>query len=456
MFEMARILIADDEQKMRHLLSMILEGADHEVIPVEDGQQAYDQLEKNRFDMLITDIKMPRMTGIQLLERIKQEEIPCPVIIITAFATIDSAVDAMRTGASDYITKPFDTEQILLAVERTLNVSKLLDENKVLKDRIRTIEQKKKIIYESEKMRQLLELASNVAQSDSAVLIQGESGTGKELIARFVHEASPRASARFVPVNCAAISSSLVESELFGHEKGAFTGADKQVQGKFEFASKGTIFLDEIGDLPLETQAKLLRVLQEKRICRVGGNKEIETDVRVICATNKNLEELVKKEKFRDDLFYRINVFPLVPPPLRERQDDIIPLVRHFLDQYEIGRQKELSNGAQAILTGHSWPGNVRELANAVERGMILSGADGVLKTEVFSFLNPDNEKSLPEGDLFRLPPGGIDLEKVVSNLALQALEAASGNQSEAARRLGLTRAKFRVLIKQAGGSNES
>jgi len=306
-------------------------------------------------------------------------------------------------------------------------------------------------------MKELLELAKNVAKSDSAVLVQGESGTGKEMIARFVHEASPRNGCRFVPVNCAAISSSLVESELFGHEKGAFTGADKKVEGKFEFASKGTLLLDEIGDLPMETQAKLLRVLQEKRITRVGGNTEIETDVRVVCATNKDLKKLVEENKFREDLYYRINVLPLTLPPLRQRRDDIIPLTEYFLSQYDNKKNRSFSEGAKKILLSHDWPGNVRELANAVERGIILAGSNRVICSDVFSFVDAKSiQDSDRQKDRFRLPLEGINLEKIVNSLALQALDISNGNQSEAARHLGLTRAKFRVIIKQADAENGS
>ena len=448
---MARILIADDEQKMRHLLSMILEEEGHEVEKVGDGSHAFSILKDSKFDLVITDIKMPHMSGIELLQQIIKADIPCPVVMITAFATIDSAVKTMRLGASDYITKPFDRDQILLSVERTLNVSKLLEENRYLKDKIKNNGWQQKIIYNSKKMGELLKLAENIAQSDSAVLIQGESGTGKELVAGFVHSASPRINSRFVPVNCAAISSSLFESELFGHEKGAFTGADKRVAGKFEYASKGTLFLDEIGDLPMATQAKLLRVLQEKKITRVGGNKEIDADVRVICATNKNLKELVVKGKFREDLYYRINVLPLILPPLRERKDDILLLAEYFLNQYKSGKSKCFSAGAEKILVEHDWCGNVRELANVVERGVILSGSHTVLDSKTFSFLDTHISNDLSKRNAgFKFLPEGIDFEKEVSNLVIQALENTRGNQTEAAKLLGLTRAKFRVLMKQA------
>jgi len=453
---MAKILIADDEQKMRHLLSMILESAGHAVESVGDGSQAFSLLQEARFDMVITDIKMPVMTGMELLHEIKKADIPCPVIIITAFATIDSAVESMRLGASDFITKPFETDQIHLAVERTLNISRLIGENRALKETIEEIGWKTKIIYKSEQMDELLELAKNVAQSDSAVLLQGESGTGKELIARFVHESSPRKENRFVPINCAAISSSLVESEMFGHEKGAFTGAEKRAIGKFEYASKGTLFLDEIGDLPKDIQAKLLRVLQERRINRVGGNTEIETDVRVVCATNQDLKKLVAEGKFREDLYYRINVLPLVTPPLRERKDDIMPLAEYFLSGHEKGRNKSFSDDAKALLVAHDWPGNVRELANAVERGVILSGQKSVIDSAVLSFIDTHRSQPACDPGEFQLPPQGVDLEKMITQMALQALEATNGNQSEAAKRLGLTRAKFRIIIKQVNVKNES
>jgi len=447
---MAKILVADDEKKMRHLLSMILEESGHEVLCAEDGEQAFLAVQDEKFDMVVSDIKMPRMDGIALLAAIKEAQIPCPVIFITAFATVDSAVEMMRMGAADYITKPFDMEQIILAVERTLNVSQLLGENRVLKDKLSGIEKKDHIIHKSLEMKELMALATRVAQSESAVLIQGESGTGKELLARFVHRTSSRKDAKFVPVNCAAISSSLVESELFGHEKGAFTGAEKTTKGKFEFASSGTIFLDEIGDLPLDAQAKLLRVLQEKKINRVGGNKEIKVDVRVVCATNKDILHLVKQKKFREDLYYRINVFPLVPPPLRDRKDDIIALAEYFLNQFEHRPKITLKECAKKVLLAYDWPGNVRELANAMERGLILGGDCLALSGEVFSFLSLDGDRQEGRSLLLQLPSKGIDFEKEVSGLVQQAFEKSDGNQSAAARLLGLTRAKYRVLIKQA------
>jgi len=445
---MAYILIVDDEPKMCHLLSIILQRRGHKTDMAGDGAEAFEKIQINNYSMIITDIKMPRMDGVALLQRIKERRIPCPVVFITAFATVDSAVDIMRQGAADYITKPFEEDRILLTVERTLNFSRIMVENRALKQALHTITEKDQIIYISKPMASVMEIASKVAESDStAVLITGESGTGKELMAKFIHRASPRKDGRFVPVNCAAISPNLVESELFGHEKGSFTSADKRAIGKFEFASAGTIFLDEIGDLPLEAQAKLLRALQEKKIQRVGGNEEISVDVRVICATNQNLNELLEKGSFRQDLFFRINVFPIHLPPLRERMDDILPLAKYFLNRFNVSSKVTLDERAVETLLSYSWPGNIRELANAIERAAILSKDKGVITAEILSFLKPVSFYNGNSG--FRLPPEGIQLEEVEKNFVKQALEASGENQSAAARLLGLTRAKFRVLVKQ-------
>ena len=296
----------------------------------------------------------------------------------------------------------------------------------------------------------ILNLAFKVAQGDTAVLITGESGTGKELLANYIHAVSPRKNMRFVPVNCAAISPNLVESELFGHEKGAFTGASSKTTGKFEYATGGTLFLDEIGDLSPEAQAKLLRALQEKKIQRVGGNKEISIDVRVICATNQDLEKLVANGSFRKDLLFRINVFPIKPPPLRERSEDVVPLCRHFLSQLDQTKEIRLTDGAVKVLMEYPWPGNVRELANAMERAMILCDGN-TITAQTISFLKTSTEAS--DGSVeFQLPREGASLEKIEENLVEQALKFSGNNQTAAARLLGLTRAKFRVLMKRMNG----
>lgn len=374
---MAQILVVDDEERMRHLLSIMLERRGYKVTQAKDGLDALEKIKATPFDLVITDIKMPRLGGVELLKEIQALDIPCPTVFITAFATVSSAVEIMQLGAVDYITKPFEEERILLMVERTLKLSRVMSENRDLRLEIKKLSDNQQIVYVSEKMKTVMDLAAKVGKSESAVMIYGESGTGKELLSRFIYSVSPRKKARFVPINCAAISPNLVEAELFGHEKGAFTGADRRVQGKFEYASGGTIFLDEIGDLPLDAQAKLLRALQEKKIQRVGGNEEIEVDVRVICATNQNLSELVGAGKFRQDLFFRINVFPISTPPLRERVEDVVPLAMHFIRMLGEDVDLTLTEGAMRMLREYRWPGNVRELANAMERGVILAQGQG-------------------------------------------------------------------------------
>ncbi len=444
---MANILVVDDEAKMRHLLAIMLEGIGHSVDSASDGLEAYTTIKEKPFDMVITDIKMPQMSGIQLLEKMKAEDVLCPVVFISAFATVESAVEAMRLGAADYITKPFDADRIRLTVERTLNLSRVMVENRELKQKLQQSAGKDEIIYSSSLMGQIMQLAGRAARSESMVMITGESGTGKELLARFIHTNSSRKHNRFVAVNCAAISPNLVESELNGYEKGAFTGADRQTQGKFEYASKGTLFMDEIGDLSLEAQAKLLRTLQEKTIMRVGGNREIPVDVRVVCATNQDLGERVEQGRFRQDLFFRINVLPIELPPLRERIEDVPLLCRHFLKKFDNGRDITITDGALRMLSAYHWPGNVRELANAMERVSILASDQGAITVESLSFLNTLACTQFSNAD-FALPPGGFSLEVFQQKIVMQALEMANDNQTRAAQLLGLTRAKFRVLLK--------
>ncbi|MBF0224781.1 MAG: sigma-54-dependent Fis family transcriptional regulator [Desulfobacterales bacterium] len=446
---MAHILIVDDEAKMRHLLSLMLQRKGHKTTQAGDGIEALQLITSTPFDMVISDIKMPNLDGLGLLKEVKHLDIACPIVFITAFADIESAVESMREGAVDYITKPFEEDRIHFTVERTIKLSRIIAENLILKKEIHELKGSNKIVYASKKMEEIIDLASKVAKSDSVVLITGESGTGKEILARFIHDTSNRAKGRFVPVNCAAISANLVESELFGYEKGAFTGADKKAQGKFEFSSGGTIFLDEIGELPIEAQAKLLRVLQEKRFQRVGGNEEIPVDVRVIFATNKNLQEEVRKNNFRQDLFFRINVFPIHSPSLRERNEDIIPLAKYFLSKLS-GNKIDFTDGALRVLTSYTWPGNVRELANAVERASILSGCPSSISADTLSFLKlSSNTNNICLK--FQIPPEGISLEELEKDLVRQALSATQYNQTAAGKLLGLTRGKFRVLMKQLG-----
>ncbi len=447
---MASILVVDDEPKIRHILKIMLGFKGHEVQEASDGEQALHMINNGAYDLVITDIRMPRLDGLELLDEIQKMEIPCPVIFITAFATVDTAVEAMKKGAIDYITKPFEENKIILTVEKALGISELLRENIQLREELERYSGSDELVCVSEAMKKLMNMAIKVAsKGDTTVLITGESGTGKEVIARFIHNNSPRKDGRFVAVNCAAITDNLVESTLFGHEKGSFTGADKRKQGVFEYAAGGTLFLDEIGDLPLEAQAKLLRALQEKVIQRVGGNRPIKVDARVVCATNQDLEDLVKKGRFRQDLFFRINVFPLHIPPLRERKEAIIPLAEHFINKF-IERQCQgpyLTQGAKRILMEHTWPGNVRELANAVERAVIIAGAPPI-SADTLSFLK-NSRMQREYAEQLRLPPEGLNLEALEKDLIRQALQATGNNQSAAARLLGLTRSKLRTRVKQ-------
>ncbi|NPA93835.1 MAG: sigma-54-dependent Fis family transcriptional regulator [Thermodesulfobacteria bacterium] len=451
---MARILIVDDEDKIRHILSIMLKLKGHQVEEAESGRKALELLERSSFDVIITDLRMPEMDGFELLERVKQSDTPLPVIVITAYATIESAVEAMKKGAVDYITKPFEESQILLAVEKAIGVSRIIQENIDLKRKLKRLSKSGEIVCVSKAMQQVMDLALKVAaKPDTTVLITGESGTGKEVVARFIHDNSPRKKGRFVAVNCAAITDTLVESTLFGHEKGAFTGADRSKQGVFEYASGGTLFLDEIGDLPLEAQAKLLRALQEKTIQRVGGNEPIPVDVRVICATNQDLEKLVEEGEFRQDLYFRINVFPIHIPPLRERKEAIVPLAEFFIKKFMDSDSSDqlLTEGAKRILKEYSWPGNIRELANTMERAAILAGLPPIT-AEHLSFLTRQKEEPPQKG--FKLPEEGINLEELEKDFIKQALEITGGNQSAAAKLLGLTRSKFRTRLKQLEESN--
>ena len=448
---MAYILLVDDEDKIRHILRIMLELKEHRVDDARDGVSALEMVRERVYDLVISDIRMPGMDGLELLDNIRKMDMPCPVIFMTAFATVDSAVEAMQHGALDYITKPFDEERIMLTVEKAVGISRILAENRMLRDELKRHVGDDELVCVSEKMRKLLDTAEKVAvKPDTTVLITGESGTGKEVIARYIHRNSPRASRRFVAVNCAAITDSLVESTLFGHEKGAFTGADRRKEGFFEYATGGTLFLDEVGDLPLEAQAKLLRALQEKVIQRVGGNKQISVDIRVVCATNRELLPLVEEGKFRSDLYYRINVFPIHIPPLRERKEAILPMAEHFIRKFreKIGEQGPmLSQGAKRLLVSYPWPGNVRELANAMERAAIL--ADHLPVTaEDLSFIDISRQGSIKDAQ-WKLPETGLLLEELEKDLIRQALEISNNNQSAAARLLGLSRSKFRTRVKQ-------
>lgn len=451
---MAKILIVDDEDRIREILQIILFGAGHEVCEAENGVKALSVLERETVDLVISDMRMDEMSGLDLLSAIRERELGLPLIFITAFATLDSAVEALRLGAADYLVKPFEEEAVLLAVERALGVGKLIAENIRLKQDVAATEEPQGIFI-SPPMQKVKKLAQKVAQSDATVLITGESGTGKEVVSRFIHQSGNRNAERFVALNCAAIAQNLLEAELFGHEKGAFTGADKARVGKFEFAGEGTLFLDEIGELPLDSQAKLLRVLQEKCVHPVGGNREVPVSCRLICATNKDLSQMVRQGLFREDLFYRLTVFPIPLPSLRDRKEDIVPLVEFYLQNFGGGRDPEgaLTPGAERKLLEYSWPGNVRELFNALERALIMNEVGEPLTADDFPHLGVQSLAVVEQEGEFVLPPSGIDYEELQQSIVMQALELTNGNQSGAARLLSVSRAKFRTMLGQLGGA---
>jgi len=446
-----RILVVDDEKRMRHILQLMLEREGFRTEQAENGKEALNMLKQKRFDMAITDLKMPEMDGMSLLEEAKKIDPDFPIVVITAYGTIENAVEAMKKGAIDYITKPFEGEKILITVKRCLKLSRLREEVKVLKEELMKHFDFSDIIAHSKKMLEILNQASMVAKApDSTVLIQGESGTGKELLARAIHYNSIRSEHRFVAINCAAIPSELIESELFGYEKGAFTGATKRKEGKFEQAYGGTILLDEIGDLNPAAQAKVLRILEQKEFERLGGNESIKINVRIIGATNQDLDYLAERSAFRKDLLFRIKVFPLYIPPLRERPEDIIPLAEHFLKRFTQSMGKPhpgLTERAKKFLLKQDWPGNVRELENTIERAVIHS-FDGNIDLSHLTFPSLSEKEQFELDSGFALPPEGVNLEKLEENIILQALKIAKNNQSQAAKLLGLSRGKFRVLLK--------
>lgn len=445
------ILVVDDEPKMRHILRLILEEAGHGVREAKNGAEALEIISRYPCGVVFTDLKMDGMDGMDVLRRVKETHPEVPVVVVTAFGSVESAVEALHAGALDYITKPFDEEKILVTAERSLKFFRLAEENRALRAAISKSFDFSNIITNSPAMLDILKQAALVSESpQTTVLITGESGTGKELLSLTIHYNSVRRNNKFVAFNCAALSPGLVESELFGHEKGAFTSADRRKIGKFEIADRGTIFLDEIADLSLDAQAKVLRVIQERRFERVGGTESVSVDVRLIAATNQDLKKKVDEGSFRGDLYYRINVFPLHLPPLRDRPDDIILLSEQFMREFgnKLGRPTaHLTEDAKRILRRQKWLGNVRELENTIERAMILSPT-GIIDKDHLSFLGSSTDARLPVGTDLEFPPEGIDLDALERRLVTKALELSNYNQMAAARLLCLTRSKFRSRLK--------
>lgn len=425
------ILVVDDEKNQREILETILSGEGYDVTTASSGEAAMKFVESRRFDLVLTDLKMTGMSGLDLLKELTNFDRSIIVILLTAHGSVDSAVDALRLGAFDYLQKPYDSDKLLETVSRALNKLSALDTE---------------IVSVSPEMDKVKKLILKIAKSNSTVLIRGESGTGKELIARAIHINSLRASNTFQAVNCAAINENLLESELFGHEKGSFTGAVGEKKGLFEIADGGTLFLDEIGELDIALQAKLLRALQEREIRRVGGVKEIPVDVRVLAATNRDLLKMTEENRFREDLYYRLNVLSIEIPPLRERRSDIPALMDFFIKKHTRGTDREIKieQAAKALLNDYHYPGNVRQLESAIERAILLSENDTITLDDLPPEMSAGSRPAEIGGDSnFKLPPEGVNFEDVERSLIEQAMERTDGNITKSAKLLGLT---FRTL----------
>lgn len=444
------ILIIDDESIQREILAGYLKKKGYKIFSASSGEEGIAIVKNNLIDIVLSDFKMPDKTGFEVLEEIKLLNPEINFIMITAYGTIQNAVQAMRAGAYDYLSKPVDLDELDLMLERIFEHQKLKSENVYLKTQLQGKYKISSLISHSPKMEEVISIAARVADSKATVLITGENGTGKEVLAKAIHYISPRKDGPFVPVNIPALSESLLESELFGHEKGAFTGAEKMRIGRFETADKGTIFLDEIGDIPLSIQVKLLRVLQEHQIERVGGTSPIEIDVRIIAATNQNLEKKILDGTFREDLFYRLNIVAIKIPPLRDRREDILPLAEYFMEKYRLENAKEkfeLSKEAADVLLKYSYPGNVRELENIIERAVVLARGNFINQSDL-----PGNVRGyLPE---FELPqPGSGELNEQVEalekRLIFDALKESKGNQTKAGKLLGITERNLRYKLKK-------
>jgi two-component system response regulator AtoC len=450
-----RILVVDDEHLIRWSLEQSLKKQGYDVITAASGEEAIRQVQEDAPALMLLDIQLPGMDGLQVLEKVKELDDEIIVVMVTALGVLETAVKAMRLGAHDYINKPFNLDELSIIVKKALETRQLRKEVAHLRSAQESKFGIDNIIGESRHMKQVLDMVRKVAKSDaSTVLIQGESGTGKELIARAIHMESARKDKPFMAINCAAVPETLLESELMGHEKGAFTDAKSQKQGLFEMTDGGTLFLDEIGDMEVGMQAKLLRVLEERTVRRVGGNKEIPVDVRIVSATNQELLKKIEDKTFRNDLYYRLQVIPIYLPPLRERRDDIMTLVDFFIRHYnrEFGKTVAgVSKMARKFLEEYDWPGNVRELRNIIERAIILENEETLMLEHL-----PQELISKAGGDAsgpmsLRIPPEGIDIEDVERELIRQSLEIAEGNQSKAAKKLNLGIDAFRYRMKKFG-----
>ena len=449
----SEILIVDDDSAHRTMLRTLLSGWQYDIIEADDGSTAIEKVKERPFDLVLMDVRMLKVSGLEALDEIKAFNPAIPVIIMTAYSSLETAVEAIKKGAYDYLTKPLDFDKLKITIQRAMEHIRLKQENRILKESLGTHFDRQNIIGQSPAMIQLLETVSQVAASEATVLINGESGTGKELIAGAIHFNSLRKDGPFVKINCAAITETLLESELFGHERGAFTGADKRKEGRFAQAHKGTLFLDEVSEMALAMQAKLLRVLQEREITRVGGDTAVKVDVRVIGATNRNLKHMIKEGSFREDLFYRLNVISLDIPPLRKRRDDIVLLTQHFIQNFAEKNRKQIKGFTpKAIdrLIRYDWPGNVRELMNAVERAVVLARTERI-DDEDLAIIQTPFDQAVESTPVLEEINEITTLENMERTAVIKTLKATDGNKSEAARRLGITRKTLHKKLKKYG-----
>lgn len=448
----ASILIVDDDTAHRTMLKALLDGWGYETFEADDGAVAIESVHGRHFDIILMDVRMLKVSGLEALEKIKKINPAIPVIIMTAYASVETAVSALKAGAYDYLTKPLDFDTLKLTLERSMEHILLKEENRMLKESLGKNFDTQNIIGQSNAMKNVLEKVKQVAPSEATVMITGESGTGKELIAGAIHFNSPRKDGPFIKINCAAITETLLESELFGHEKGAFTGADRRKEGKFYLANGGSLFLDEVSEMPLTMQVKLLRVLQEREITRVGGEDVIKIDVRLIVATNKNLQKLMQNGSFREDLYYRLNVVNLEVPPLSKRKEDIPLLAQHFLNIFSEKNRKQIKGftpKAMDHLIQYAWPGNVRELMNLIERGVVLSQSNYLDEIDLPILKGSSLETS--DQNLSGTGRDEVSLDKVEKDAILKTLEREGGNKSATARKLGITRKTLHKKLKKYG-----
>lgn len=452
----SRILVVDDEESIREFLEIMLKKEGFEVSLAEDGARAKEMIQKKSYDMVISDLQMPNMNGIELLKFVKDTAPDTVFMMITAFGTTETAVEAMKMGAYDYITKPFKIDEVRLNINNALRSRNLEVENKSLKKELVKEYSFQNVIGNSQAMHQIFDLIKRVSQAPTNILVTGESGTGKEVVAKAIHFNGPLKDRPFVTINCGAIPENLMESEMFGHKKGSFTGAVSDKAGLFEVADGGTLFLDEVGELPITIQVKLLRAIQERMIRRVGATEDMKVDVRIIAATNRNLEDMVQKGTFRQDLFYRLNVINIKTPPLRDRKEDIPILAQHFLKKYNDKLSKNIggiSAEAMEILKKYDYPGNVRELENMIERTVALEGGQTILPESLPPMVNTTSGRKMASSHEIEVTSEGVDLDKVMGQiekeLLIKAIHAAGGVKKKAAKLLNITFRSMRYRVEK-------